>query len=86
MITLKDILYKVSLEKVVGNTAVAFRELQFDSRKVGLDDVFVAIKGTQSDGHQFIKALWLWFASKYQKRLLMALPTCRYKTPNRHWR
>ena len=55
MITLKDILYKVSLEKVVGNTAVAFRELQFDSRKVGLDDVFVAIKGTQSDGHQFIK-------------------------------
>ena len=55
MITLKDILYKVSLEKVVGNTAVAFRELQFDSRKVGLDDVFVAINGTQSDGHQFIK-------------------------------
>ena len=55
MITLKDILYKVSLEKVVGNTAVAFRELQFDSRKVGLDDVFVAIKGTQSDGHKFIK-------------------------------
>ena len=39
----------------MGNTAVAFRELQFDSRKVGLDDVFVAIKGTQSDGHQFIK-------------------------------
>jgi UDP-N-acetylmuramoyl-L-alanyl-D-glutamate--2,6-diaminopimelate ligase len=55
VIKLKDILYKVSLEKVVGNTAVAFRELQFDSRKVGLDDVFVAIKGTQSDGHQFIK-------------------------------
>ena len=39
----------------MGNTAVAFRELQFDSRKVGLDDVFIAIKGTQSDGHQFIK-------------------------------
>ena len=55
MIILKDILYKVSLEKVVGNTAVAFRELQFDSRKVGLDDVFIAIEGTQSDGHQFIK-------------------------------
>ena len=55
MLTLKDILYKVSLEKVVGNTAMAFRELQFDSRKVGLDDVFVAIEGTQSDGHQFIK-------------------------------
>jgi UDP-N-acetylmuramoyl-L-alanyl-D-glutamate--2,6-diaminopimelate ligase len=39
----------------VGNTAVAFRELHFDSRSVGLDDVFIAIKGTQSDGHQYIK-------------------------------
>lgn len=55
MIVLKDILYKVSIEKVIGNTAVAFRELQFDSRNVGLDDVFVAIKGTQSDGHEYIK-------------------------------
>jgi UDP-N-acetylmuramoyl-L-alanyl-D-glutamate--2,6-diaminopimelate ligase len=54
VIILKDILYKVSLEKVVGNTAVAFRELQFDSREVGLDDVFIAIKGTQSNGHQYI--------------------------------
>jgi UDP-N-acetylmuramoyl-L-alanyl-D-glutamate--2,6-diaminopimelate ligase len=51
VILLKDILYKVSLEKVVGNTAMAFRELHFDSREVGLDDVFIAIKGTQSDGH-----------------------------------
>ncbi len=55
MILLKDILYKVSLEKVVGNTAMAFRELHFDSREVGLDDVFIAINGTQSDGHGYIK-------------------------------
>ncbi|MFC7356793.1 UDP-N-acetylmuramoyl-L-alanyl-D-glutamate--2,6-diaminopimelate ligase [Jejudonia soesokkakensis] len=52
---LKDILYKVSLNKVVGNTAVAVRDLTFDSRKVGLDDVFIAIRGTQSDGHEYIK-------------------------------
>jgi UDP-N-acetylmuramoyl-L-alanyl-D-glutamate--2,6-diaminopimelate ligase len=52
---LKDILYKVSLNKVVGNTAVAIRDLNFDSRKVGLDDVFTAIRGTQSDGHEYIK-------------------------------
>jgi len=51
---LKDILYKVSLEAVVGNTNVAVRNLQFDSRKVELNDVFVAIKGTASDGHEFI--------------------------------
>lgn len=54
MIILKDILYKVSLEAVVGNTNVAINEIQFDSRKVGLNDVFVAIKGTASDGHEFI--------------------------------
>lgn len=55
MIVLKDILYKVTLETVVGNTAVAIRQLFFDSRLVGLDDVFVALRGTQSDGHQFIQ-------------------------------
>ncbi len=55
MILLKDILYKVTLERVVGSTSVAVNNLQFDSRKVSLNDVFVAIKGTVSDGHQFIK-------------------------------
>lgn len=55
MILVRDILYKVTLEKVVGNTAVAIRELHFDSRKVGLDDLFVAIRGTLSDGHDYIK-------------------------------
>ena len=56
MILIRDILYKVTLEKVVGNTAMAIREIHFDSRKVGLDDVFVATRGTLFDGHNFIKA------------------------------
>lgn len=55
MIVLKDILYKVPLEKVLGNTSVAIRDINFDSRKVGLDDVFVAINGSLSDGHDYIK-------------------------------
>jgi UDP-N-acetylmuramoyl-L-alanyl-D-glutamate--2,6-diaminopimelate ligase len=55
VIILKDILYKVTLEKVQGNTAVAIRDINFDSRKVGLDDVFVAIRGIVSDGHGYIK-------------------------------
>lgn len=54
MILLKDILYKVTLEKVVGNTSVAIHNIEFDSRKVSLNDVFVAVKGTISDGHEFI--------------------------------
>ena len=54
MILLKDILYKVTLETVVGNTAVAITNVHFDSRKVSLNDVFVAVRGTQSDGHDYI--------------------------------
>lgn len=51
---LKDILYKVPMEAVVGSTAVTIHTVQFDSRKVALNDVFVAVRGTISDGHQFI--------------------------------
>jgi len=55
MIILKDILYKVKLEKVVGNTGVPITDIHFDSRSIGLNDVFVAIRGWVSDGHEFIK-------------------------------
>lgn len=54
MSSLKDILYKAPIEKVVGSTHVAITEIHFDSRKVQLNDAFVAIKGTQSDGHDYI--------------------------------
>ncbi len=37
-----------------GNTDLAINQIQFDSRKVQQGDVFVAIKGLQSDGHEFI--------------------------------
>ena len=55
MIQLKDILYKVAIDKVIGDTSVVINTIEFDSRKVGLNDVFVAIKGTLSDGHEYIK-------------------------------
>jgi UDP-N-acetylmuramoyl-L-alanyl-D-glutamate--2,6-diaminopimelate ligase len=51
---LKDILYKVTIEKVIGNTGVSVNHLEFDSRKVKNDDVFVAIKGMVSNGHDYI--------------------------------
>ncbi|MFD2909976.1 UDP-N-acetylmuramoyl-L-alanyl-D-glutamate--2,6-diaminopimelate ligase [Flavobacterium ardleyense] len=57
---LKDILYKVGIEAVHGATDIAISKIEFDSRKIELNDVFVAIKGTLSDGHNFIdKALSL---------------------------
>ena len=55
MIKLQDILYTVPLEAVHGNTSIAIRELRYDSRLVGLDDVFVATTGTTVDGHDYIE-------------------------------
>ena len=51
---LKDILYKVTIEAVHGSTDLIIEKIEFDSRKVSNNDVFVAIKGSLSDGHQFI--------------------------------
>jgi len=55
---LKDILYKVGIEAVKGVTDVAINKIEFDSRRIELNDVFVAIRGVVSDGHAYIdKAL-----------------------------
>lgn len=54
MSILKDILYKVTIEAVHGSTDLSIEKIEFDSRKVSNNDVFVAIKGSLSDGHQFI--------------------------------
>lgn len=60
MKVLKDILYKVGIEAVKGATDVVIQKIEFDSRKIELNDVFVAIRGAVSDGHDFIeKALSL---------------------------
>ncbi|MCO6162319.1 UDP-N-acetylmuramoyl-L-alanyl-D-glutamate--2,6-diaminopimelate ligase [Flavobacterium sp. NRK F7] len=60
MKVLKDILYKVGIEAVKGATDVVIQKIEFDSRKIELNDIFVAIRGVVSDGHDFIeKALSL---------------------------
>lgn len=51
---LKDILYRVNIENVIGNTNVALENICFDSREVGIFTAYVAIPGTQVDGHNFI--------------------------------
>ncbi|HJY12159.1 MAG TPA: Mur ligase domain-containing protein, partial [Flavobacterium sp.] len=52
---LKDILYKVAIESVTGSTDIAIHKIEFDSRKIEQDDVFVAIRGSLSNGHDFIE-------------------------------
>lgn len=54
MILLKDILYKVTLNAIVGSTNLEVSEMHFDSRRIRQDDVFVAVNGTVVNGHDYI--------------------------------
>lgn len=51
---LKDILYKAGIDEILGSTNVAVKSIVFDSRKVKKDSLFVAVPGTQVDGHDYI--------------------------------
>ena len=55
MKVLKDILYKVTINAVVGSTGITVNKIEFDSRQIETNDVFVAISGTITDGHRFIE-------------------------------
>lgn len=51
---LKDILYKTGIEEVVGNTHLAVERICFDSRLADKMSAFIAVRGSQTDGHLFI--------------------------------
>ena len=51
---LNQLLHNVQLLDTPGDLAVEVGAIRFDSRQVQPGDVFVAIKGAQADGHQFI--------------------------------
>jgi len=52
---LSDILYKVPLKEVKGATNKSIESVCFDSRKAVPNTLFIAIVGTQSDGHRYIE-------------------------------
>jgi len=54
MKNLKDILYKVALDVIIGSSDVLISKIEFDSRKIQSNDLFVALKGTLVDGHDYI--------------------------------
>jgi UDP-N-acetylmuramoyl-L-alanyl-D-glutamate--2,6-diaminopimelate ligase len=54
VIILKEIIYKVAIEAVKGSTDIPVHKIDFDSRNIVANDVFVAIRGTISDGHDYI--------------------------------
>lgn len=54
MAILQDILYKVSIRSVRGNTQAIVKDVQIDSRRISEGTAFIAIKGVASDGHHYI--------------------------------
>ena len=54
MKTLSEILYKTGTVKIAGNPYLTVPAIHFDSRKIKLGDLFIAVRGTQTDGHKFI--------------------------------
>ncbi len=51
---LHNIIYKINLKAVSGPTDISILDIAFDSRLVAPGSLFVAVKGTQSDGHEYI--------------------------------
>ncbi len=54
--TLQEILYKVSIRSVKGNTNIGIKDIVIDSRKVQPGSCFIAMKGTVADGQVFIQS------------------------------
>jgi UDP-N-acetylmuramoyl-L-alanyl-D-glutamate--2,6-diaminopimelate ligase len=52
---LSDLLYNIPLKSVSGKTDVEITKIEFDSRRIEAGTLFVAIPGTQVDGHNFIE-------------------------------
>ena len=53
---LKDILFGVQIDSILGSTNVEVASVKFDSRAVEKNDLFVASSGGLQDGHNFIDA------------------------------
>lgn len=52
---LQQLLEKVEQKQTVGSTEIEIKDFFFDSRNISPETLFVAVKGTQVDGHQFIE-------------------------------
>ncbi|MCC5918786.1 MAG: UDP-N-acetylmuramoyl-L-alanyl-D-glutamate--2,6-diaminopimelate ligase [Cryomorphaceae bacterium] len=53
---LSDILYKAGTIDLAGFTRIEIHNITADSREVTQGSCFIAVKGTQTDGHNFIEA------------------------------
>ena len=54
MVTIGELVSGLKTLRTVGDTGVEVTDIQLDSRKAGKGCLFVAMRGTTVDGHQFI--------------------------------
>lgn len=51
---LKDLIEKVEISQIIGTDSIEINGIAYDSRKIESSWLFVAMKGSQVDGHDFI--------------------------------
>ena len=51
---LKEILFGVNIDSVYGDINVSISEISFDSRQIKQNSIFIALKGNDVDGHDYI--------------------------------
>ncbi len=51
---LKEILFGVNIDSVYGDINVSISEISFDSRRIKQNSIFIALKGNDLDGHDYI--------------------------------
>ena len=56
MMVLQEILYKVNIRAVQGDTSIAITGVQTNSARVAPGSVFIAVRGHNTDGHTYINA------------------------------
>lgn len=53
--TIKEIIKEAGKHEIFGNTEINIKGIEIDSRKIKEGYMFVAVKGTQADGHDYIE-------------------------------
>ena len=51
---IKDIIVNCNLSELIGDKDIDINKVSFDSRTVEPGTMFFAVKGTQTDGHDYI--------------------------------
>ena len=77
---LKEILTSIQPVKITGNQDIEITGVDIDSRQVESGHLFMAMHGTQTDGHAYKKVPRPFFVKSYLQNLQKELPTFRLPT------